>query len=37
MYERLNTDSMSPVHIFLEVAPAEAWLSKHATHLQKSG
>ena len=37
MYERLNTDSMSPVHFFLEVPPAEAWLRKHGTQLQKSG
>jgi hypothetical protein len=37
MYEKLNTDSMSPVHIFLEVPPAEAWLAKHGVHLQKSG
>ena len=37
MYEKLNTDSMSPVHIFLEVPPAEAWLAKHGTRLQKGG
>jgi hypothetical protein len=37
MYERLNTDSMSPVHFFLEVPPAQAWVSKHATHLEKRG
>jgi hypothetical protein len=37
MYEKLNTDSMSPVHIFLEVPPAEAWLAKHGIHLQKGG
>jgi hypothetical protein len=37
MYEKLNTDSMSPVHFFLEVSPAEAWLRKHGTQLQKGG
>lgn len=28
MYERLNTDLLSPVHVFLELPPAEAWLAK---------
>jgi hypothetical protein len=28
MYERLNTDLISPVHVFLELPPAEAWLAK---------
>ena len=37
MYEKLNADNISPVHVFLEVPPAEAWLAKHGTHLQKSG
>ena len=37
MYEKLNTDSMSPVHFFLEVPPAETWLAKHGTRLQKGG
>jgi hypothetical protein len=37
MYEKLNADYMSPVHIFLEVPPAEAWLARHGTHLQKGG
>jgi hypothetical protein len=37
MYEKLNTDSMSPVHIFLEVPPAEAWLAKHGIHSQRGG
>jgi hypothetical protein len=36
MYEKLNTDSMSPVHFFLEVPPAEAWLARHGARLQKS-
>ena len=35
MYEKLNTDSMSPVHFFLEVPPAAAWLAKQGTHLPK--
>jgi hypothetical protein len=37
MYENLNADYISPVHIFLEVPPAEAWLAKQGTHLQKGG
>jgi len=37
MYEKLNTDSMSPVHIFLEVPPAETWLAKRGIHLQIGG
>jgi hypothetical protein len=37
MYEKLNADFISPVHIFLDVPPAESWLAKHGTHLQKSG
>jgi hypothetical protein len=37
MYEKLNADYISPVHIFLEVPPAEAWLGKQGTHLQKGG
>jgi hypothetical protein len=37
MYEKLNADYISPVHIFLEVPPAEAWLAKQGTHLQKGG
>ncbi len=37
MYEKLNTNYMSPLHIFLEVPPAEAWLAKQGTHLQKGG
>jgi hypothetical protein len=28
MYERLNADYLSPVHVFLELPPAEAWLAK---------
>src|ERR1700682_3351590 len=27
MYERLNADFISPVQVFLEVPPAEAWLA----------
>ena len=27
MYERLNADYISPVHVFLELPPAEAWLA----------
>jgi hypothetical protein len=37
MYEKLNAHSISPVHVFLDVPPAEAWLGKHGIHLQKSG
>ena len=37
MYEKLNADYISPVHIFLDVPPAEAWLAKHGIHLQKNG
>ena len=27
MYERVNADFISPVHVFLELPPAEAWLA----------
>jgi hypothetical protein len=37
MYEKLNADYISPVHIFLEVPPAEAWLAKHGIHHPKGG
>ena len=29
MYERLNADFISPVHVFLEPPPAEAWLANN--------
>jgi hypothetical protein len=28
MYERLNADDISPVHVFLDLPPAEAWLAQ---------
>jgi hypothetical protein len=37
MYEKLNADSISPVHIFLDVPPAEAWLGKQGILSQKGG
>ena len=27
MYERLNADFISPIHVFLDLPPAEAWLA----------
>ena len=29
MYERVNADYISPVHVFLELPPAEAWLANN--------
>jgi hypothetical protein len=29
MYERVNADFISPVHVFLELPPAEAWLANN--------
>ena len=29
MYEKLNADYISPVHIFLDQSPAEAWLTNY--------
>ena len=29
MYEKVNADYISPVHVFLELPPAEAWLANN--------
>jgi hypothetical protein len=36
MYERLNADLISPVHVFLELPPAEAWLASSASRSRQA-